>query len=122
MYHGIVLSHDSKTISLCEVVGKELGLKNIYKHNLANFLLSLQENDFHVAVFDCTDINNNNIEWVKVIKKTRPKIPLIVFSSESEQKRGGKMYEEGTFYFCITPVHKEVLRKVLSAAIASYPA
>ncbi|MCK5086979.1 MAG: hypothetical protein KAQ90_05635 [Melioribacteraceae bacterium] len=121
MYYGIVLSQDSKTISLCEDVGKELGLKNIYKHNLANFLLSLHENDFHVAVFDCTDMDKNNIEWVKVIKKTRPKIPLIVFTSESEQKGGGKMYEEGTFYFCTTPVHKEVLRNVLSAAIASYP-
>ncbi len=119
MYHGIVLSHDSKTISLCEGVGKELGLKNIYKHSLASFLLSLQENDFHVAVFDCTDIDNNNIEWVKVIKKTRPKIPLIVFTSESKQKGGGKMYEEGTFSLCISPVDKKLFTNIFSATITS---
>jgi DNA-binding NtrC family response regulator len=121
MHYGIVLSQDSETITLCERVGKIIGLKVIYKHDLANFLLSMQENDFHVAVFDCSDIGKNNIEWVKVIKKTRPKIPLIVFTSESEQKGGGKMYEEGIFYIGTTPVHEKVLRNVLSAAVASYP-
>ena len=119
MYSGIVLSQDSKTISLCEDVGNELGLKNIYEHNLANFLLSLQENDFDVAVFDCADIDTKNIEWVKVIKKTRPKIPLIVFTSESKQKGGAKMYEEGTFYLCIRPVEKSLFTNILSAAITS---
>lgn len=118
MYNGIVLSQDSKTIALCEDVGNELGLKVTYKHSLANFLLSLQENDFNVAVFDCSDIDNN-IEWVKVIKKTRPKIPLIVLTRESDQKTGSKIYEEGSFYFCNRPIHEDILRSVLSAAIAS---
>jgi len=121
MHYGLVLSQDSETITLCERVGKEIGLKIIYKHDLANFLLSLQENDFHVAVFDSTDSEKNNIKWVKVIKKTRPKIPLIVLTCESDQKGGGKMYEEGSFYFCTRPIHGDILRNVLSAAIASYP-
>ena len=120
MHYGIVISHDSEIITLCENVGKEIGLKVIFRHDLANFILCLQENNFHVAVFDFNDLDNNKVKWVKVIKKIRPKIPLIVLTKESNKITGSKMYEEGLFYNCIKPIHKDLLRSVLSAAITSY--
>jgi len=60
------------------------------------------------------------LKWIKVIKRIRPKIPLIIISEEVDQKTGGKIYDEGTFYLCVRPVRREVIRNALSAAISTY--
>ena len=84
---------------------------------LAGFLLALQEKDYEVALFDCIHVDDITLNWVKVVRKIRPKLPLIIFSDEVNPKTGGKIYEEGTFHLCLRPVQKKVLRQVLSAAI-----
>jgi DNA-binding NtrC family response regulator len=118
--YSIIKSHDTEIITLCEDIGSEIGMKVASKPDLANFLLELQENDYQVAIFDCTNMDFNCIKWVKVVRRIRPKIPLIIISDKVDQRTGGKVYEEGTFYLCILPVQKELLRDVLCAAIASY--
>jgi DNA-binding NtrC family response regulator len=117
--HVIILSHDQKIISMCKDLGAEVGMKVSSKSNLANFLLSLQENDYQVAMLDCNHMDSENLKWVKVVRRIRPKIPLIIFSDEVDQKTGGKIYDEGTFYLCIRPVNKRILHDILSAALAS---
>jgi DNA-binding NtrC family response regulator len=116
---AIIGSKDSEIISLCKEVAKEIGMKIVNKHDVAQFLLDLQENDYQVALFDCKNMDVDCLKWVKVIRRTRPKIPLIIISDEVDMKTGGKVYEEGTFYLYILPIEKEVLRNILSAAIAS---
>jgi DNA-binding NtrC family response regulator len=71
-----------------------------------------------MALFDCIHVNELTLNWVKVVRKVRPKLPLIIFSDEVNQKTGGKIYDEGTFYLCLRPVQKRVLHNVLSAALA----
>jgi DNA-binding NtrC family response regulator len=120
MVNAIVMSQDFDIISLCEDLGDELGVKMENKPDLANFLLALQEKDYQVALFDCTHMDATGLRWVKVIKKTRPKIPLIIFSDEVDQKMGGKIYHEGIFYLCVRPVRREVIKNAFSAAISFF--
>ena len=115
--YAIILSQDLEIIRLCDEVGDEIGMKMERIPELADFLLALQEKDYQVALFDCTHMDDIKLSWVKVVRKIRPKIPLIIFSDEVNQKTGGKIYEEGTFFLCLRPVQKKVLRKVLSAAL-----
>jgi DNA-binding NtrC family response regulator len=107
---AIMLSQDVEIIRLCDEVGDEIGMKMECITELADFLLALQEKDYEVALFDCIHMNDINLNWVKVVRKIRPKLPLIIFSDEVNQKTGGKIYEEGTFH---------LFRHVLSAAIDS---
>ena len=118
-YYAIILSQDLEIIRLCDEVGDEIGMKMERIPELADFLLALQEKDYEVALFDCIHADDITLNWVKVVRKIRPKLPLIIFSDEVNQKTGGKIYEEGTFHLCIRPVQKKVFRQVLSAAINS---
>ena len=115
--YAIILSQDLEIIRLCDEVGDEIGMKMERIPELADFLLALQEKDYEVALFDCIHADDITLNWVKVVRKIRPKLPLIIFSDEVNQKTGGKIYEEGTFHLCIRPVQKKVFRQVLSAAI-----
>jgi hypothetical protein len=64
-------------------------------------------------------MDDTSLKWVKIVRKTRPKIPLIIFSDEVNRKMGGKIYDTGSFYLCERPVQDEVFRSVLNAAIKS---
>ncbi len=116
---AIILSQDLEIIRLCDELGSEIGMRIDHIRDLAEFLLALQEKDYEVALFDCIHMDDVSLNWVKVVRKIRPKLPLIIFSDEVNQKTGGKIYEEGTFHLCIRPVQKKVFRQVLSAAIDS---
>lgn len=116
--YAIILSQDPEISKLCDEVGEEIGMRMERISDLAGFLLALQEKDYQVALFDCIQMDDIKLSWVKVVRRIRPKIPLIIISDEVNQKTGGKIYEEGTFYLCLRPVQKKVLRKVLSAALA----
>jgi DNA-binding NtrC family response regulator len=115
--YAIILSQDIEIIRLCDEVGDEIGMKMERISELADFLLALQEKDYEVALFDCIHADDITLNWVKVVRKIRPKLPLIIFSDEVNQNTGGKIYEEGTFHLCIRPVQKKVFRQILSAAI-----
>jgi DNA-binding NtrC family response regulator len=116
--YALILSQDIEIIRLCDEVGNEIGLKMERIPELADFILALQEKDYVMALFDCIHVNELTLNWVKVVRKVRPKLPLIIFSDEVNQKTGGKIYDEGTFYLCLRPVQKRVLHNVLSAALA----
>jgi DNA-binding NtrC family response regulator len=118
--HAIILSQDLEIISLFQSLGNEMRIKVVSKPNLANFLLGLQENDYQIAIFDCIHMDSENLKWIKVVRKVRPKIPLIILSDEVDQKTGGKVYEEGIFYRCVRPVDKNMLRDILDAALTFY--
>ncbi len=78
-------------------------------------ILELQENDYKVIMCDCSDNFQKCSNWIKVIKKIRPKIPLIVFTQEIDKSTGGKLYQEGIFDLCEKPLSKDYLKEVLSA-------
>jgi len=116
--YAIILSQDIEIVRLCDEVGDEIGMKMEHIPELADFILALQEKDYEVALFDCIHVNDITMNWIKVVRKIRPKLPLIIFSDEVNRKTGGKIYDEGTFYLCLRPVQKKVLRKVLLAALS----
>ena len=88
---AIILSLDMEIIKICDEVGEEIGMSVERRPNLSDFLLALQENEYDVALFDCVHMDDIKLNWVKVVRKIRPKLPLIIFSDEVNQKTGGKI-------------------------------
>ncbi|UCF65854.1 MAG: response regulator [bacterium] len=117
---AIIQSLDSEMITLCQNAAKDIGMKMVKRNDLANFLLDLQENDYQVVLFDCKSMQVDCLNWIKVLRRTRPKIPLIIISDEVDREMGGRVYEEGTFYLCVPPIQKELLQNIISAALTTY--
>lgn len=118
--HAILLSQDLELLSLCERISQDISLPIENKSNLANFLLDLQENEYQLAMLDCKHMDSENLKWVKVVHRTRPKIPLIIISDNVDQKTGGRVYEEGTFYLYQRPIVAETFTEIILAAIKPY--
>ena len=115
IYSAIILSTDEETISVCSKCTSELEMDLVCKRDFPCMILELQENDYKVIMCDCSDNFQNCSNWIKVIKKIRPKIPLIVFTRKIDKSTGGKLYQEGIFDLCEKPLSKDYLKEVLSA-------
>ena len=116
---AIILSTDEETISICSKCTHELEMDLVCKGDFPSILLELQENDYQVIFCDCSDNSQKCSNWIKVIKKIRPKVPLIVFTREINKSTGGKLYQEGIFNLCEKPLNKNYLKEVLSAIQAA---
>lgn len=115
---AIILSTDEETISICSKCTQELEMDLVCKGDFPSILLELQENDYKVILCDCSDNSEKCSNWIKVIKKIRPKVPLIVFTQEINKSSGGKLYQEGILDLCEKPICKNYLKEVLSAIVA----
>jgi DNA-binding NtrC family response regulator len=116
---AIILSTDEETISVCSKCTFELEMDFVSKRDFPSMILELQENDYEVILCDCSDNLQKCSNWIKVIKKIRPKVPLIVFTREIDKSTGGKLYQDGIFHLCEKPLIKDYLKEVLSAILAS---
>ena len=114
---AIILSTDGETISVCSECISELEIELVRRKDFPSILLELQENDYEVVLCDCSDDFQNCANWVKVIKKIRPKIPLIVITQEINKSAGGNLYQEGIFHLFEKPLNKSYLKRVLSAIL-----
>jgi DNA-binding NtrC family response regulator len=114
---AIILSTDEETISVCSECTSELEIELVCKKDFPSILLELQEKDYQIIMCDCSDNLQKCSNWIKVIKKIRPKLPLIVFAQEIDRSTGGRLYQEGILDLCEKPICKNYLKEVLAAIL-----
>lgn len=119
-FNAILRNQQNETLQLCQEISDEIGINLTTASSMAEFLLRLQENDLHVAIFECNHFSMETFGWLKLIRKMRPKIPLIFVCHELERETEAQMYEIGIFYVGVRPVHRVLLSEVFLAAIKSY--
>ena len=117
---AILLSNDEQTISVCTECIAENGKMLVIKNDFASLILELQENDYAVILCDCSNSFSECAQWVKIIKKMRPKVPLLVISNKIDKSTGGKLYQEGIFNLCEKPINKNYLKEILSTTWAPH--
>ena len=116
-YCGLIQSRDADTVSLCEDIGRQVGLISTVNPDVANFLVDLQENDYDLAILDLENVVHKSLKWVKLTRRLRPKIPLIIICDQIDQNTEAKMHEEKIFYLGLRPLDREMLHSIIKAAL-----
>jgi DNA-binding NtrC family response regulator len=119
-FNAIVQNQRPETLQLCQEVSQEIGIRLTLARNLADFLLQLQENDLHLAIFEFDSFAAEQIGWARLIRKMRPKIPLIIICDAPERETAAQLYDLGIFYVGIRPIHRVLLSEIFLAAIKCY--
>ena len=119
-FNAILRNQQDETLQLCQEITDKIGINLTPASGIAEFLLRLQENDLQLAIFECDQFSTENLGWLKLIRKMRPKIPLILVCHELERETEARMYEMGIFYVGIRPLHPVLLSEVFLAAIKCY--
>jgi DNA-binding NtrC family response regulator len=84
----------------------------------SDVVLSVLEEDVDLVILDadCNDLNSL-VTTVKIIEKCRPRIPIVVATSDQSVLSGAQILHEGIFYYLIKPSSLEEFGEVVTGAI-----
>ncbi len=85
--------------------------------NSADLLLNILEKDIDLAIIDENLAGIVGSKLIKIIKKSRPRIPLIIISSGNSKEELARVLEQGVFYFIMIPIKKEELRQAVDCGL-----
>ncbi len=85
--------------------------------NSGDLLLNILDKDIDLAIIDENLAGIVGSKLIKIIKKSRPRIPLIIISSGNSKEEFARVLEQGIFYFIMKPINGEELRRVVESAL-----
>lgn len=109
-------SQNEATIRICEETAAAIGVASTVKKKIEDLLLILQETDFRIIIFDLQLAGIETLKTIRLIRRMRPKIPLIVLTNKIDKTIGGKILNEGVFNIVLAP-NKNNLFEVLNAIL-----
>ncbi len=83
----------------------------------ADLLLKILDKDIDLAIIDEDLAGMAGSKLIKIIKKSRPKIPLIIISSGNSKEELARVLEQGVFYFIIKPINGEELKEAVDSGL-----
>lgn len=111
----IACSNDECRNKIIKIVaGKTVMLHSVWED--ADLLLEILEKDYDIIVYDLDISDLNGLKMVKIIRKIRPKVAMVVVSSDESQELGGKVLQEGVVYYGVKPVNPEAIQGALFSA------
>lgn len=78
-------------------------------------ILKILEKSVDILIVDLDLRQNNSLDLIKIIKKMRPRLPIIVLSEDFSLDTIRAFIESGVFYCAMKPIQRSELEKVLQA-------
>jgi len=89
--------------------------------NSEDLLLNILDKEIDLAIIDENLVGIEGPKLIEIVKKTRPRIPLIIISSGNSREELARVLEQGIFYFTMAPVKGEELRQAVDSALQISP-
>jgi len=83
-------------------------------------LLKLVEENFDFFVLDLASEVESNLDLIGVVKRIKPRLPIIVLSKSTNLKTIRSLSEAGAFYCALKPVQIPEMEKVVEIVIRFY--
>ncbi len=105
------LDDDCKKQILDLLKNRDLTVHSVWED--ADLLLEVLEKDYDVIIFDLGISKLDGLKMVKILRKIRPKVALVVISSDPSKELGGKILQEGVAYYGVKPINPEVIGEAI---------
>jgi DNA-binding NtrC family response regulator len=119
MKTGIIFSADNDVVDLFLDCCSDAGLALVKQREFADFVYELQQDMTDLVIFECAEHKFDCLKIVKIIKRIKPRVPLIVVCENIDRSTGGKIYEEGVFHLAHKPLNKIELKEIINASVNS---
>jgi DNA-binding NtrC family response regulator len=82
-----------------------------------DLLLKILDKDIDLAIIDEDIAGMAGSKLIQIIKKSRPRIPLIIISSGDSKDELARVLEQGVYYFIIKPINGEELKEAVDSGL-----
>jgi CitB family two-component system response regulator CitT len=94
----------------------------IWVDNSGDLLINTLDKEVDLAIIDENLDGVTLSKLVEIMKKSRPRIPLIIITSGDSRAELARVLEYGIFYFIIKPVNGRELREAVESVLKREPA
>lgn len=123
----------TNTYKLAIIASEDQAIKDqisgiILKHNYSvvhtksalNSILKILEKQVDLLVVDLAFQENSSLDLIKILKRMRPRLPIIVLSDDFSLDTVRKFIESGVFYCAMKPIQICEIENVLEAVMRYY--
>lgn len=87
---------------------------SIYSEHATDVILKVLEVSLDLIILDIELSGISGLEILPIIKKVRPKVPLVVVSSDNSFKLGQEIAKLGIWLFLLKPIEIDKLKSFLN--------
>ncbi|MBN1542717.1 response regulator [candidate division KSB1 bacterium] len=112
----VVATEDPVIISILGQILMKRDCSLLITKSKLHSILKVLTQEVAYFILDYELANNSNLELINIIRKVRPRMPIIIFSEDNSDRTLGEIAELGVFYYALKPLHTEEIEKVIDAA------
>jgi len=116
MSSSIVIASDDPEVT--NVIVSILGKKDYFMlitNSKLQALWKVLNQDLRCLIFDFELESDSNIIFINIIKSIRPRLPIIVLSSDNSPEMIKQLTEAGIFYYVLKPIIKDEMEQLIDA-------
>jgi len=81
-------------------------------------LLSIAESNISLVILDISIQDPSCPKTVEILRKMRPRLPVVVLSGDPSVETGREILQHGVFYYFLKPLDFEELDQIVHVALA----
>ena len=82
-----------------------------------DLLLKILDKDIDLAIIYENLAGLAGSKLIKIIKKSRPRIPLIIISTGNSKEELARVLEQGVHYFILKPINGQELKEAVASGL-----
>lgn len=88
--------------------------------SIIKFISSILEKEISLLILDLDSPQELNFDSIDIVRKLRPRLPIIVLSVDNSLETLKTLVQKGVFYSTTKPVQTEEIEEVIKAVDQSY--
>lgn len=114
---AVIISEDSAIISQISGIISKHNYAIIPANSALNSILKILEKQIDLVIVDLYFPPNTSLELIKIIKRMRPRLPIIALSEDFSLRTVREFIELGIFYCAMKPIQIREIENVLDAVL-----
>lgn len=82
-------------------------------------LLTVVEQDIGLVILDIAIDESAGLKTVEILRKIRPRLPLVVLSGDRSLEAGRQVLQHGIFYYLLKPFDLDELDQIVRIALST---
>ena len=111
----VIATDDRALISKLSGILLERNYSIVIEKSKTRSVLKILDQKIDLLILDLDDQKSSCLDLINIIKKTRPKLPIITISKDSSIETIRKIKEMGVFYNAIKPIQTKEIAQVIDA-------
>ena len=110
-------SEDELKQALADFITVNFGKRVLLVAESSDLLLEAIDKDVELAIVDTNLKGLSVAKTIQIMKKCRPRVPVIVISDDYSVATGSRIMEQGVFYYMYKPVDMDSFREIVESAL-----